>query len=369
MKKLISLLSLLSLMLFVGCLGEDPISNEKNENSSDDTKEESSATTDTDDSSPSDNDSSTPDSTDEPTDSSNSADSEETEETSSTTEDLDETEESSSTTEDTETTDSATTEESSDSTEETPSSSTTNEETESSTTESQSDYDTEGSTSPTGNGIFEDWEDGDAQNSLATNVALENDKSALDAGGYWYAYTDDKGSTLTTLDGTDLVSGDADVIEAIDNNALHVVFNSGNSTEDHPVAGLGVNLMYGTEEDDADAPRVVDLTGMTAVKLRLKGTPSQIIVAFDGLDKPAWGAYDKILTITKDWKEFTIPVEELEGSLHSDIAGETVEEQINQLLSLSFSISGADKDKEITLSIDYIQFIGIDEASVPYVDL
>ncbi len=338
-------MSLLSIMLFVGCLGEDPISeNTDNESSSEISSE---ATTD-DDSSADDNSSS--DSQDPSSDTADDSSeaiiisSEETPESSS------ETEESS---------ESTTTQESSSSqTSDTVSSE-----------EITSDYDTKGSTSPSGKGIFEDWEDGDAQSALAKNVASENNKDTEDAGGYWYAYTDDKGSTLTTITGGDLVSGDAEIIEAITDNALHVIFNSGNSTEKYPVAGLGVNLMYGTTDDDPDAPRPVDLTGLTKVKLRLKGTPSTIVVAFSAMDATDWGAYDYEFAITDEWTEYEITLNDLKGSAGSDLSSHFIDEQLSELLSMSFSISGADKDKEITLSIDHIQFVGIDEATVPYVDL
>ncbi len=345
MKILKSSFLLVSLLLFFGCLGEDPasIDTSKDDSSEESSEEESSSSESS--SEEASSSSVTPSSDDDSsssTDDSSSSQENSSEETSS---------------------EASTTDESSSATDE---SSAVAESSEATVTV---DIDTEGSESPTGDGVFENWEDGNAQNTLSEDVALENSIDLAEAGGYWYAYADDSGSVVTTVTGDNIPAGDADMPDAIIDNALHVILDGSASTEEYPVSGLGVNLMYGTEDDDEANPRLVDLTGLSAVKIRAKGSDHKIVVGFAAAEMPDWGAYDFEFKLTSEWKIYEIPVDEFMGSANSLLYGHEVGEQITDLVKFSFAPAGAGKKEAVQLSIDYVQFVGVSAADVPYVEL
>ncbi len=225
---------------------------------------------------------------------------------------------------------------------------------------------------PGGGIIFEDWNDGDAQNSLAKAVAKAKKESITDAGGYWYAYTDGEGSTVTNEAGDDIV-GDEDSVgvfeDAIEedgsDNILHVILDGSGSTEDYPVAGIGTSILYGGVDDPITTGTPSDLTGFTGMTIRAKGTGT-FEVSFEATDMPDWGRYMQTIKLGDDWKEYKLDLDDFIGSDFSKLYGEFLEDQITEVLKLSLAPAGGDKADKTELYLDYIQFHGVDASKVPW---
>lgn len=208
--------------------------------------------------------------------------------------------------------------------------------------------------------IFEDFDYGDkGQHTFAEKGSF--------AGGYWYGYTDaSEGGNSTIV--PDPEAGDTafDAIVTDQNgstgNSLHATLTLNKGIQ-YSYAAVGVLL---NEES-----KYYDLSGMTAIKLKLKGT-GKIRLVFETkkvLEWPvadeAWGHLGKDITLPGDtWTEVTINISELVPEADSPQLTAGVKwgdaDVSNQVKSLLFAVSGENADGVVTdLYIDDIDLIGV----------
>ncbi len=327
-------MSLLSFMLFVGCLGEDPISenssNKDQESSSQGNSDAASSTEDNSSEEPQDSSSETPDNSSQDTMSSDEEDPDSSSE---------------------ETTSSvSSTEVSSD-------------DASSSEEETVSSSEEETFTPNDDAAILDDFEGAIAQNVLAPTVAKQYGVSTLDAGGYWYVFYDeeedeDEMSYVHNSDGE--IVDETNFPTLLKDGALHVLLHTSAkiSDDDGRFAAVGVNLR---EEGEP-----IDMTGLTDVIITAKGTGS-VNCSFATSGQPeGWGAFEIILDLTDEFKEETYSIMSFLGSQYSELADEDIRDYMDTMTKFACSLPGGDEAKDAELIIDSIEFAGLKYSDISW---
>jgi hypothetical protein len=149
---------------------------------------------------------------------------------------------------------------------------------------------------------------------------LNFDGMSSSGGGYWYFFQDTKGSTVTNSLGEQIAKGDESSM--VPDSTLFVNLTTSTVPAlDYPFAGVGCNLAGGTETSPSE---YLDLSKMTAVSLKVKGTGSvrmhfetKDIADSAGITGWDWGYYGKTITLTADWTTVTIPIDSLKPEQYS----------------------------------------------------
>ncbi len=193
--------------------------------------------------------------------------------------------------------------------------------------------------------LLDDFNDGDHQNNLAAALATYNGQNYTTGGGYWYVFQS-KSSSVTNSSGLDINA--YNVLEAIEDGHLHLSIKAGD------FAGVGTNILY------EESPQ--DLTGLTAIRMRLKGSGTLTCYLEQHEDQSVeenpdnWGKYGTTITLENDWKTYTIPVSKFKGDEHSQISNKPLSSQIHEISKFLFQIKDG---KSAEIYIDEVVFEGL----------
>lgn len=175
------------------------------------------------------------------------------------------------------------------------------------------------------------------------------------AGGFWFGYADDSGSTITDSTGATLTDGVGTHTEA--NGVFHAKLNAV-STKTDAYSGIGVHFF-----GDSD---YVNLTTLKSVLIRLKGTLSsgntlRFSVSNKYIDSTGdWGTFGyDITTLSSNYTILSIPVASITPTKYSTAAAANVTFAAKGALEtygLKFQITKGTAD----LDLDYIKFVGLD---------
>ncbi len=193
--------------------------------------------------------------------------------------------------------------------------------------------------------LLDDFNDDDHQNNLAAALATYNGQNYTTGGGYWYVFQS-KSSTVTNSSGLDINA--YNVLEAIEDGYLHLSIKAGD------FAGVGTNILY------EESPQ--DLTGLSAIRMRLKGSGTLMCYleqhetqsVEDNPDN--WGKYGTSITLESDWKTYTIPVSKFKGDEFSQISNKPLSSQIHEIAKFLFQIKDG---KSAEIYIDEVVFEGL----------
>ena len=205
--------------------------------------------------------------------------------------------------------------------------------------------------------ILDDFDDayGDAPN----RCCLGGIKSRYESGngytgdyGYWYTYCDH--GYIAQANGDTLKTDSMKYM--CENNALHV------KMELEPQSGNiypGVEIGCSFFKDDVDT---VDLSKMTAIVFKAKGSGTIRIGIKSYNVLPDWGFCSDTITLGTAWKIYTIPVARLKPAPYSDSVNVVTWEK-SKKKTFGFQIK-TEAQKDAELYMDSIAFSGMTYADV-----
>ncbi|MFP4681755.1 MAG: hypothetical protein ACLFQB_14890 [Chitinispirillaceae bacterium] len=163
-----------------------------------------------------------------------------------------------------------------------------------------------------------------------------------DAGGYWYTFADEEGSSITNSEGEEIEAKDNEETMVVDEE-LHVNLNTSNTDAENPFAGIG----FGFTDDSTN---YLDLSDLDSLTFKAKGS-GEIRIYFEtedihdaGYD---WGFYGVWVDLTSDWETYTFSADDLLPEEWSEVEEEGWDWSHGSSAVNKFSIQCKEDDAEV----------------------